>query len=289
MLLGPSDDAVPISIKSFKDSSGNVSTDIDNIPHPASWDASFATCVNALKSLKYYVTYNQTSILDVSVEVETIDVAQEAPKVKQSFAIEFVPIEVESSQRSYAKNNLITRTRSGNPGYIHGEPTLGARSHDGNEAASHVIAQKAGFTVMDTGVGGQCSSSSHSGSTVGFAKDVFVGCTQSMTRQTLKEFCTADVHPMLSSRQISSTEQYVFPKWLETNQEFLGIFGNADPLDIRQWARIESALDQPRFAVKSRSWIDAESRCVGMPSRLRFEILWTYVGNVDNPQAKILR
>jgi hypothetical protein len=28
---------------------------------------------------------------------------------------------------------------------------------------------------------------------------------------------------------------------------------------------------------------------VGMPSKLHIEILWTHVGNVKNPQAKILR
>jgi len=81
---------------------------------------------------------------------------------------------------------------------------------------------------------------------------------------------------------------FVYPKWLEAKQEFLGIFGNADPLDRKQWVEIESAINEPSFAVKSRTWLDAESRCVGMPSNLHIEILWTHVGNVENPQAKIL-
>ena len=120
-----------------------------------------------------------------------------------------------------------------------------------------------------------------------------------MTRQELKDFCTFSTtsneqqHPLLTSHQVGETDDhFVYPKWLETNQDLLGIFGNADPLDRRQWIKIESALDDSlssNFTIKSRSFVEAENRCVGMPSRLRYELLWTYVGNVDKPQAKILR
>ena len=127
---------------------------------------------------------------------------------------------------------------------------------------------------------------------------MIVGCTQDMTRQELKDFCTFSAtneqqHPMLVSRQVGETnDHFVYPKWLETNQDLLGIFGNADPLDRQQWIKIESTLDNnpiSNFTVKSRNFVEAENRCIGMPSRLRYEILWTYVGNVDKPQAKIVR
>jgi hypothetical protein len=119
---------------------------------------------------------------------------------------------------------------------------------------------------------------------VGFAKNTFVGCTQSFTREELKEFCLdlTNQHPMLDGQK-KGEGQFVFPKWLQANQKWLGIFGNADPLDRRQWVEIES-----HTFTRSRSFVEAENRCIGMPSRLRYEILWTYVGNVDDPQAKIL-
>jgi hypothetical protein len=141
---------------------------------------------------------------------------------------------------------------------------------------------------MDTGAGGQCNSSSPIGLVVGFAKDLYVGCTHSMTSQELKQFCTSERHPLLSEQKIGD-RLFVFPKWLETKQEFLGIFGNADPLDKQQWVKIESPLNEHSFTVKSRRWLSVENRCVGMPSKLRIEILWTHVGNVESPQAKILR
>ena len=34
--------------------------------------------------------------------------------------------------------------------------------------------------------------------------------------------------------------------------------------------------------------MSSDNRCVGMPTRLRYNLLWTYVGNVNDPQAKIL-
>lgn len=119
---------------------------------------------------------------------------------------------------------------------------------------------------------------------VGFAKNTFVGCTQSFTREELKEFCLdiSNQHPMLARNKVGEG-YFVFPKWLEANQTLLGIFGNADPLDKRQWVEIES-----HTFTRSRSFFEAENRCIGMPSRLRYDILWTYVGNVDDPQAKIL-
>ena len=84
--------------------------------------------------------------------------------IQQQFAVNFIPEEVESSERSHSQNNIITRTRSGNPGYIVGAPTLGALSPDDtNHTASYVIAQRAGFTIMDTGLLGQCNTSSPTG------------------------------------------------------------------------------------------------------------------------------
>ena len=117
---------------------------------------------------------------------------------------------------------------------------------------------------------------------------MIVGCTQPFTRDELKEFCTSNQHPMLASQKVGDGD-FSYPMWLQTDQDLLGIFGNADPLDKRQWIKIESALDNPSFSIKSRSFLEAENRCIGLSSKLRYEILWTYVGTKQNPQAKILR
>ncbi len=107
----------------------------------------------------YNVRHNSTSIVGITVEIETIDVEQSTGELLQEFAVNFIPVDVGDSRRSHVKNNMITRVRSGNPGYIIGAPTLGAKSPNISHTSSYVIAQKAGFTVMDTGLTGQCSSS----------------------------------------------------------------------------------------------------------------------------------
>lgn len=249
---------------------GGVHVNISN-KERASWDASSSVCTNALKSLHYKVLFNQTSIVEVSVITETVDISADTKGFfEQNFAIQFMEAEVDS---------IITRPHSGNPGYIKGMPTLGAIASTENET---LIAQSSGFAVLGTGGGGLCNSSSVTGTTVGFAKDVFVGCTQSMTRDELENFCTSDDHKMLLGQKIGD-DIFFYPKWLKLDQDFLGIFGNADPLDRQQWIQIESSVK----AVKRRNWIAHLSKCI-MPSKLHIEILWTHVGNVQNPQAKIL-
>ena len=252
----------------------------------ATWDDISKVCNNAMRSLTYNVIYNQTAIIDISIEVETVNIGIDEAALMQEFAIHFIPTEAQNILDESIEVSVTKR--SGNPGYIPGMPTLGATSQSLNETVSHVLTQKNGFTAMGTGVGGKCSSSSPTGSIVGFANDMFVGCTHSMTRDELQEFCTANSHPMLLG-QTTREGTFVYPRWLESKQNYLGIFGNADPLDKNQWIKIESLVDEPSFTARSRSWIDSESKCIGMPSKLLVEILWTHVGNIENPQAKILR
>ena len=77
---------------------------------------------------------------------------------------------------------------------------------------------------------------------------------------------------------------------------FLGVYGNADPEDISQVLHVSSPFDDNNndnvasdVVVKSRLWIPNESRCQGIPTRLRYHFLWTHVGCTNNPQAKIIR
>ena len=169
MILGASQQtenmtgAVPIRITKFTDSNGLLSYDLANVPKTTTWDESLTTCKNALMRLSYTLKYNHTTIVDVSVEIETIDVNIATSEIKQEFAITFIPVEADFFEQSHGQNNIIARKRSGNPGYIAGDPTLGARSPSTNTTLSYVAAQKAGFTVMDTGMGGRCSSSSQAG------------------------------------------------------------------------------------------------------------------------------
>jgi len=163
-----------IRVAKFTNSSGGVLLTDDLPVHQTTtvWDESTQTCTNALKKMTYNIQYNHTSMIDISVELETIDIVENSEtssqQLQQMFAVNFIPDEVESSERSHEQNNLITRTKSGNSGYIIGSPTLGAMSPssttNNSTASSYVVAQRAGFTIMDTGLVGQCGTSSPTGS-----------------------------------------------------------------------------------------------------------------------------
>jgi len=83
------------------------------------------------------------------------------------------------------------------------------------------------------------------------------------------------------------------PRWLlQEDNDVVGIFGNADPLVEGHWLDVDSVSnsgDGDIFSVRSRVWIDSESRCDGLVTGLHYRIFWTHVGNVDRPQAKIIR
>ena len=177
MSKGSTNDLESIRVAKFINSSGGVllTGDLEDVPpHQTTtvWDETTQTCKNALKKMTYNIQYNHTSIIDISVELETIDIVEDqsasSQQIQQTFAVNFIPDELDSSERSQEQNNLITRTKSGNPGYIIGSPTLGAISPSSttnhSTALSYVVAQRAGFTIMDTGLVGQCATSSPTGS-----------------------------------------------------------------------------------------------------------------------------
>ena len=75
------------------------------------------------------------------------------------------------------------------------------------------------------------------------------------------------------------------PKYLVANESFayLGIFGNADPLDSSQWIQMtfEEVADAPTFDDKERA-------CSSLTTSLHYEVLVAHVGSVGNPQAKVV-
>ena len=118
-----------------------------------------------------------------------------------------------------------------------------------------------------------------------------VGCTQKMTRNELEEICTtSSPHKFLSEIAIagSSSEPIRIPSWFKPAYNMLGVFGNADPNDVGQWLHIHSHMTHPDYSMKNLVWLPIEGRCEGLPTLVKYKILWTQVGNVQQPQNKII-
>ena len=125
-----------------------------------------------------------------------------------------------------------------------------------------------------------------------------VSCSLSLTKNELADLCSLSNHPLLVSQFVTSSgeqETMLIPRWLlQEENDVVGIFGNADPLVEGHWLDVDSVSnsngdDGDISSVRSRVWIDAESRCDGLVTGLHYRIFWTHVGNVDRPQAKIVR
>ena len=112
-----------------------------------------------------------------------------------------------------------------------------------------------------------------------------------MNRSEFEDFCSNEDHPYFSLSKVISTntDSVRLPRWLTTNVDTVGIFGNADPLDQNQWVIIQSSIHSPNNVSVDKKWLSSESECLGLASELYYKIWWTFVGPTDRPQAKILR
>ncbi|EJK69296.1 hypothetical protein THAOC_09458 [Thalassiosira oceanica] len=259
------------------------------------WDEGSSTCSNALRKLSYAIVYNDATeeIVDVSATLEAVDViaSERVTSLEQQFEVAFVP-------RDEPGNNTLSRRpviRS--PGYVQGDVVAAAVAPSAAEpadATGELDRVEGGLRVMSFGEGGECSSASSQGTAVGFAKDLRVGCVHRMTRNELRNLCaSAGSHSLLATVAgglANGDGEFVHPRVLDSErQDWLGIFANAERNDIRQWVEIESGdYGVARKRLEEVEFLDSESRCVGIPTRLSYEILWTHVGNVESPHAKIL-
>ena len=64
----------------------------------------------------------------------------------------------------------------------------------------------------------------------------------------------------------------------------IGIFGNANPLDATQWLNVDFSI--PSFG--SPTMYTEDAKCTDIPSSINMNIIWTYVGSIKNPQARIV-
>jgi len=65
---------------------------------------------------------------------------------------------------------------------------------------------------------------------------------------------------------------------------YIGIFGNADPLDVSQWLKVEVKA----AASNAASWLERTSTCKNAITTMNYRFFWAYVGAKSNPQAKIV-
>ncbi|CAM9514499.1 unnamed protein product [Ectocarpus sp. 13 AM-2016] len=181
--------------------------------------------------------------------------------------------------RSQDLGNLVERGRSGNPGYLPGLPVLAGRleSEDDDEYIAPGGSNGGGGLELMAGEGRGCDDV---GTTpVEFAYDGVGCCVLSLTREALAEHCTG------SGQHVDPETGFTPLAFGNTSStvEYLGIYGNADPLDVSQWVELPLAS-----SADTASWDDESGVCSSMVSTLEYRVLYTAVGSKANPQSKIV-
>ena len=107
-----------------------------------------------------------------------------------------------------------------------------------------------------------------------------------LNKTELEDICTSTLstHPYLSS-SLSGESSIVHPKWFELdfNDLHVGIFRYSDISDPNEWVQVKA-----NNSMKRRQWLSTESKCEGLLTGIKFELMWTYSGHISSPQAKIL-
>lgn len=260
-------------------------------------------CAGFVTGVDYVITHNAddvAAIISVVANVKISDVPYDRSGgdfpvvVTQTFSALFHS--QDSTQVSIPNGNLVPRVRSGNPGYYLGSPVLFG-SLDAS-VSSTVDEFVDGMTIpspitkfdatspANFGLAKCPTSTQMQGSIpVKFGYDVATGCTVTLTRAQLVDMCcagstscaTAHTSPYVDST--TSVPYFLLP----LVSGYVGIYGNADPLDATQWEPITTTvISQPR------QWNDATGTCQNMHAGTDYSFLVAYSGEKSNPQNKIV-
>ena len=239
------------------------------------WNSVQKICENTLLDLSYTVKYDADGYLknvDADITLTNLPIDSDTTFV-QTYSVLFQNENSAAVVTSKEKGNIISRSKSGNPGYLVGKPVLGGflKTINSNQA---IAMSNRGMTTLGFSPDGTCTNAS-SDSTINYGTDEMSGCYLSLTREELAELCSGASTLVDPSTNITT--------FLSYNASYVGIFGNADPLDVSQWLEIDIKSD-----ALTTSWDDSIGVCTDLPTSINYKFLTTPAGSVSSPQNKII-
>ena len=266
-------------------------------------------CRNVVKSVAYEVQNSQDSTYSISYATANVVLTDVSTKtgytnVRQSFSLDFfdngdTPMESEG--------NLVTRPRSGNPGYLMGAPIVFGKAGttdgtiDAYVGGFKIPSPIALFASSDQSMASSDPPSTCPTSTqvpgsvqVPFGYDISTGCTLSLTRSELEALCCEGSSGCSGDSAFSDSTglPYFYNTGVSSTtlsyllNGYVGLFGNADPLDITQW--LDITVEDPTTAAGSKTWNSATGTCANMYSQMNIEFLVAKTGEKLVPQNKIV-
>jgi tectonic-1/3 len=261
-------------------------------------------CQNMVTSVKYTIEHAADAagtITVVKADVVITDVPQDRSKntiITQTYSADFVSAFGGSVSEGYG--NQAARAKSGNPGYIMGKPvvigglvaasgstlaTIGM-STDGLQVSSPMLPYDS--TNPNNFGSGKCPNAANvkGWQTVGFGYDMVTGCQLELSRQALKNLCctgSSDCTPDQATTYADTTSGIPHFLSLPTADQYVGQYGNADPLDVSQWLKMSV-----RATTANSNWNANTGVCKNMKSGLHYKFLVASSGEKGFPQSKIV-
>lgn len=271
-------------------------------------------CQNIVKSITYTVTHDDTkegTITSVTASVVVSDALMTPTKpsinIIQSFSGSFESSNSDSAVFTKNNGNLVKRIRSGNPGYVTGLPILFGTLQE-NVAASveyQTIVQSEEGLKIPTSLLNYVSDESTifgtstcpygldayipvnqtgQGMSIKFGYDTSTGCIADLTKdQLIAMCCEGSENCDRTDYNSSYTSSTGVPFFFNIKDGYVGIYGNADPLDYKQWLEMKVTLP-----IVPRQWNADTNTCQNMLSGLQYEFLISNTGEKRNPQSKII-
>jgi len=269
---------------------------------PAAYlDGSSNLCVNVLRSLHYAIVRDGSG--GISSATATVQLEHVPPRpdasifVLQRFSVDFLDADTASLKQPAL---LAPLERSGKPGYINGKPVLAGYVNNSlpedSQLSSSIEQLVTGLTIPrmsgPNGLCSVCSSSSVEGTwrcsethdpedtiPVLFNQDLQLGCQIQLSRAELQGFCGGE----------GAQRKALHPLLMYDERLRVGIWGDSAPSNHFEWlpSQEERYLAQDREPEANQAW-DRRGTCLNAINAIHYQFLTADVGNVKNPQRKII-
>ncbi|XP_041367058.1 tectonic-3-like [Gigantopelta aegis] len=225
-------------------------------------------CENVVKKVRYRIQYNGTmGISSVWAQFTLHAVSSSVNRLPQLFSTKFEHI---------TKSNPFER--SGNPGYVVGQPVMAGKLEtlldaNGKQVARIVLNENRDqwLTAVRASVSGNCITNGQQGRiSITFGQDIRSGCFIPFQQTDMSTYCEVMQQAIISAMEPDNMGDNLY----------VAIFGNSDVMKVGDWVPI---LVQKR---------PAPSAPTGYVCRLslgmHIQILYAKIGALANPQPKIL-
>ncbi|XP_072015474.1 tectonic-3-like [Amphiura filiformis] len=236
-----------------------------NVPIP-DYNSTSGICEYILKEVNYYITHNGTNgITDAEVQLVLGSHSMDGLSLTQFFSTSFIKFD-----------EVDVFERSGNPGYVIGEPLMAGNlvqlaEPDGIIKKSIELGNDRNnwLTIVKGTADGTCVTDADSRTPVTFGEDVRSGCTIRVSYENVSNICEF----IQASALNALTGQM---------PEYVAMFGNSAVEVVGDWVPIivDDLLGLPSSP--------SSGTCINMVMALHIEVLYANVGSLANPQAKVI-